>query len=76
MLNGDEIRIKQVITNILSNAVKYTKEGRITFKTGVRKAEDPDSVVLLVSVVDTGLGMSIAQSFLNMMGSNIEVNSE
>ncbi len=106
ILNGDEIRIKQVITNILSNAVKYTKEGSITFKAGYKKSEDNDSIKLLISVKDTGigikpedmkrlfmaferieekknrniegtgLGMSIAQSFLNMMGSHIEVESE
>lgn len=105
VMYGDEIRIKQVITNILSNAVKYTKEGSITFKAGF-KEEGPDSVRLLISVKDTGigikpedmkrlfmaferieegknrniegtgLGMSIAQSFLNMMGSHIEVESE
>ncbi|WP_049945740.1 ATP-binding protein [Butyrivibrio sp. LC3010] len=107
IMNGDEIRIKQVITNILSNAVKYTKEGSVTFKVGFEKMEDnPDSVRLLISVSDTGigikpedmkslfkaferieenrnrniegtgLGMSIAQSFLDMMGSHIEVESE
>jgi signal transduction histidine kinase/response regulator of citrate/malate metabolism len=107
ILYGDEIRIKQIITNILSNAVKYTKEGGITFKAGFEKIEeDPDSIRLLISVTDTGvgikpedmdrlfkaferidenknrnvegtgLGMNIAQSFLNMMGSHIEVESE
>ena len=105
VMNGDEIRIKQVITNILSNAVKYTKEGSITFKAGF-KEEGPETVRLLISVTDTGigikpedmkklfmaferieerknrniegtgLGMSIAQSFLKMMGSHIEVESE
>ena len=107
ILHGDEIRIKQVITNILSNAVKYTKEGSITFKAGFEKMEEPpDSVKLIISVKDTGigikpedmdrlfvaferidenknrniegtgLGMSIAQSFLRMMGSSIEVESQ
>ncbi|MBQ9303792.1 ATP-binding protein [Butyrivibrio sp.] len=107
ILHGDEIRIKQVITNILSNAVKYTKEGSITFKAGFEKMEEnPDSVKLIISVKDTGIGinpkdmdrlfvaferidenknrniegtgvgMSIAQSFLRMMGSSIEVESQ
>ena len=107
ILHGDEIRIKQIITNILSNAVKYTKEGSITFKAGFEKENaDPNSIRLFISVTDTGigikpedldrlfkaferieekrnrniegtgLGMSIAQSFLAMMGSHIDVQSE
>ncbi len=106
VLYGDEIRIKQVITNILSNAVKYTKEGSITFSVGSEKIpEKPDIVLLKVSVADTGigikpedmdrlfqaferieekrnrniegtgLGMSIAQSFLRMMGSQLKATS-
>ena len=106
-LNGDEIRIKQVITNILSNAVKYTNEGSITFRAGFENIEDdPEAVMLIISVSDTGigirpedmkrlfqaferieedknrviegtgLGMSIAQSILHMMGSKLEVESE
>ncbi len=107
LLHGDEIRIKQVITNILSNAVKYTKEGRVVFSVSGSRCEDnPDHVILHVSVKDTGigikkedltklfvaferieekknrniegtgLGMAIAQSFLNMMGSKLKVESE
>ncbi len=57
-LNGDEIRIKQVIINILSNAVKYTPKGSITFSVHARMAEErPDSVMLRVSVADTGTGI-------------------
>ena len=106
-LHGDEIRIKQVITNILSNAVKYTKEGSVTFSIKSSECKDNSGYVMLhVSVEDTGigikkedldklfvaferidekknrniegtgLGMAIAQSFLNMMGSRIQVESE
>jgi len=57
-LCGDEIRIKQVITNILTNAVKYTKEGSVTFSIyGSKCEEDPESVMLHVSVKDTGIGI-------------------
>ncbi len=57
-LNGDEIRIKQVITNILTNAVKYTKKGTITFTVKYERAEDdPDSIMLYVAVRDTGIGI-------------------
>ncbi|MBR1397632.1 MAG: hypothetical protein IJ563_08890 [Selenomonadaceae bacterium] len=58
LLHGDEIRIKQVITNILTNSVKYTEKGSITFSIGFKRIEDePDSVILLVSVKDTGIGI-------------------
>lgn len=107
ILHGDEIRIKQIIINILSNAVKYTKQGEITFSVSSKKTEDkPDSIILKVCVSDTGigikkedidklfvaferieekknrniegtgLGMTIVQRFLDMMGSHLEVESE
>ncbi len=53
---GDEIRIKQVITNILTNAVKYTERGSVTLKISTRK-EDTGHVMLKVSVRDTGIGI-------------------
>jgi signal transduction histidine kinase/CheY-like chemotaxis protein/HPt (histidine-containing phosphotransfer) domain-containing protein len=58
MLYGDEVRIKQVITNILTNAVKYTEKGIVTFNIGFKRPESPsDSVILLVSIKDTGIGI-------------------
>ncbi|MCR5397960.1 MAG: response regulator [Lachnospiraceae bacterium] len=58
ILNGDEVRLKQVITNILTNAVKYTEKGSITFHVGYdRTDDDPDSIMLNVSVKDTGMGI-------------------
>ncbi len=58
MLRGDEVRIKQVVTNILTNAVKYTEKGTITFSVGFdRDGNDPDGVILHVAVRDTGIGI-------------------
>jgi len=58
MLYGDEVRIKQVITNILTNAVKYTEKGIVTFSMGFKRVEEEsDSVILLVSIKDTGIGI-------------------
>ena len=57
-LCGDEVRIKQVITNILTNAVKYTEKGSVNFSVGFERVEEePDSVLLCVSVADTGIGI-------------------
>lgn len=55
-LFGDEIRIKQIITNFLSNAVKYTKKGSITMTATVEPAEE-NSVMLIIKVCDTGIGI-------------------
>ena len=58
MLYGDEVRIKQVVTNILTNAVKYTEKGSVTFHIGYERiADDPGSVFLDFSVADTGIGI-------------------
>ncbi len=56
ILYGDEIRIKQVIANLLTNAVKYTEIGTITFGVGYEDAEG-DSIALKVRVEDTGIGI-------------------
>ena len=56
MVQGDELRIKQVIINILTNAVKYTPRGSVTFSvTGACKADR--RLALHVAVEDTGIGM-------------------
>ncbi len=57
-LRGDEIRVKQIITNILTNAVKYTEKGSVTLKVGFEKdPDDPKSILLDVDVTDTGIGI-------------------
>lgn len=58
LLRGDEIRIKQVITNILTNAVKYTEKGNVTFGVTYEKIDaEPENVMLVISVKDTGIGI-------------------
>jgi signal transduction histidine kinase/DNA-binding response OmpR family regulator len=57
-LHGDEVRIKQVITNILTNAVKYTEKGSVTFSIDYETIPDePDMVSLNIAVKDTGIGI-------------------
>ncbi len=54
-LYGDDVRIRQVLTNILTNAVKYTKEGSVTFRVGGKK--DGENLLLHFEVEDTGIGI-------------------
>ena len=55
-LIGDEVRIKQIITNILTNAVKYTEKGSVSFSVGFHQ-KSQDEIALDVSVTDTGRGI-------------------
>jgi len=55
-LIGDEKRIKQILINILANAVKYTSEGSVTLSVSCQEA-DENCVALKVSVADTGIGI-------------------
>ena len=102
-LYGDEVRIRQIITNILTNAVKYTEKGSVTLRVKMEK-KDARHIVLKVAVKDTGigikeskevlfasfqrggdlrahhiegtgLGLSITQQLLEMMGSDLEMES-
>lgn len=54
-LYGDDLRIRQVLVNLLTNAVKYTRKGTVTFEvTGER---DGDEEILHFTVRDTGVGI-------------------
>ncbi len=55
-MHGDEMRLRQIMVNILNNAVKYTTEGKVTLKiTGYR--EFGDMITLRIDVTDTGVGI-------------------
>lgn len=102
-LYGDEVRIRQIITNIMTNAVKYTEKGSVTLRVKMEK-KDARHIILKVAVKDTGigikeskevlfasfqrgrdlrahhiegtgLGLSITQQLLEMMGSELDMES-
>lgn len=104
-LKGDMGRIRQVIINLVNNAIKYTEKGSVRFSVHVRQ-KNTDKVMLYYEVADTGigirkedqkilfdafqrvemdrnryvegtgLGLTISQNLVNMMGGIIEVESE
>ena len=59
VLLGDQLRIKQILINLLGNAVKFTAQGSITIKTQVLEQHDT-TVLVEITVSDTGIGISTA----------------
>ncbi len=74
-LPGDKRRLRQILLNLVSNAVKYTKEGQI--KVAAYQEED----AIQISVQDTGIGISpeeqalVFESFHRAQGSNTEMGT-
>ncbi len=56
VLYGDAVRIKQIMINLLTNAVKYTREGSVTFSITCRRL-DRNRARITYSVADTGMGI-------------------
>jgi signal transduction histidine kinase/DNA-binding response OmpR family regulator len=58
---GDELRIRQVLNNLLSNAFKYTEEGAVTLSVKTEPCEKEHFATLVFKITDTGQGMSKEQ---------------
>jgi signal transduction histidine kinase/CheY-like chemotaxis protein len=58
---GDELRIKQILNNLLSNAYKYTEEGCIKLLVHIETAPEEEYDILVFHVSDTGQGMTEEQ---------------
>jgi CheY-like chemotaxis protein len=58
-LIGDEVRLRQVLINLLNNSIKYTREGRITFDVSWKKTGE-DTLLLTLRIKDTGIGIKKA----------------
>jgi PAS domain S-box-containing protein len=78
-LFGDELRIKQILNNLLSNAWKYTKKGMIALSVFVGMESDKEGydATLIFKVSDTGIGMAkehVSKLFDEYTRFNIETN--
>ncbi len=57
MLMGDEVRIRQILSNLLTNAVKYTSQGSVTLHVDTIPGKEENRIDLIVDVEDTGVGI-------------------
>ncbi|MFO2483958.1 ATP-binding protein [Legionella pneumophila serogroup 9] len=57
MVLGDPLRIKQIISNLVTNAVKFTDHGYVLIRTKIEQETDKD-YTLLFAITDTGIGIS------------------
>lgn len=60
ILRGDEVRVRQIMTNLLNNAVKYTEKGRVVLAVSEKRDygnTEGDLTSLIISVKDTGIGI-------------------
>jgi PAS domain S-box-containing protein len=56
-LMGDQVRLSQVLTNLISNAIKFTEKGSVTVEVGINRIEKANTYIDF-SVTDTGIGIS------------------
>lgn len=54
---GDPVRLRQVLLNLIGNAVKFTEEGEVLLRI-LKKSETGRAIVLEFSVIDTGMGIA------------------
>ncbi len=56
-LLGDPVRIRQIMWNLIGNAVKFTPEGSVNVESRVRTEEETSRKILAVTISDTGVGI-------------------
>lgn len=57
-VHSDSVRIKQILTNLIGNAVKFTQSGSVTIHAEYTFSDEHASTLLKIQVIDTGIGIS------------------
>jgi signal transduction histidine kinase/DNA-binding response OmpR family regulator len=73
-VRGDQQRIRQVITNLVGNAIKFTENGEIIVKIEQEKISEENAVKLKCSISDTGIGIDLANQ-TNVFNKFIQADS-
>ncbi len=60
-LTGDPLRVQQILTNLVGNAIKFTEQGNVDVRVDARPASRPERTALCFYVQDTGIGISDSQ---------------
>ncbi|MDY6799361.1 MAG: ATP-binding protein, partial [Pseudomonadota bacterium] len=61
-LMGDPLRVKQIITNLVNNAIKFTQTGEVVLRASLDEEDEKENkVTLRLSITDSGVGLSRAQ---------------
>ncbi len=60
-LNGDPMRIRQILLNLIGNAIKFTESGSVYLKVSQKNVHSSDGIVLHFDIIDSGIGMNEEQ---------------
>lgn len=62
-LIGDQMRVRQILHNLVGNAIKFTEKGSVTIKVGLQDSYTPPDgkAMIMISVIDTGIGLTKEQ---------------
>ncbi len=73
VVRGDPNRLRQILMNLMGNAIKFTEQGRVTVSLGCTP-QGEDEVLLAFDVLDTGIGMT-AESLANLFHPFVQADS-